>query len=191
MKIVAVLGSPRPRASSGKLVNLFLNSAAERGADSETFLLNDLHYIGCQGCYGCKRVSDTCVIKDDLTPVLMAVSQCDILIIATPIYVSDVTGQMKCFIDRTFSFLSPELHTKPAQASRLEPGKKMLFMQTQGSGDSREFADVFPRYEKFFRLLGFAAQSLIVAGVGLQENVLESRPELTLKIKELAHQMLG
>jgi multimeric flavodoxin WrbA len=191
MQVVAILGSPRPRASSAKLANSFLNIASERGAHTETFILNDLHYIGCQGCYGCKRVSESCVIKDDLTPVLNAVRQCDILLMATPIYISDITGQMKCFIDRTFSFLTPDFHTNPNQASRLQPGKKLLFIQTQGLTDPKGFADVLPRYEDFFRSLGFITQSLIVAGVGLQENVLESRPELTLKIKELAHQMLG
>jgi multimeric flavodoxin WrbA len=191
MQVVAILGSPRPRASSNKLVNSFLNMVSERGIHSETFVLNDLHYIGCQGCYGCKRVSDACVIKDDLTPVLKAVEQCDILLIATPIYVSDITGQMKCFIDRAFSFLTPDFQTDPHHSSRLKPGKKLLFIQTQGATDPKCYADVFPRYEKFFRSLGFTSQSLLVAGIGLQENVIESRPELVLKIKELAYQILG
>ncbi|MDR1397408.1 MAG: flavodoxin family protein [Desulfarculales bacterium] len=189
MQVVAVLGSPRPRASSNKLADSFLNAAGRQGAQVETFILNDLRFIGCQGCYGCKRVSEVCVIKDDLTPVLRSVEECDVLLLASPVYIADITGQMKCFIDRAFSFLTPEFQSNPANVSRLRPGKQLFFLQTQGNPDPGAFADVLPRYERFFRSLGFTTQSLIVAGVGLQENVLESRRDLVEQIEETARRL--
>ena len=189
MKVVAVSGSPRPRASSNKLVRHFLEVAAANGALTENFILNDLKYIGCQGCYGCKRVSETCVIKDDLTLVLQEVADCDVLVLSSPVYIHDVTGQMKCFIDRTFAYLTPEFGQNPEKDSRLTPGKKLFFLQTQGNPDPDAFAEVPPRYEEFFRFLGFATRSLIVAGIGLQENVMESRPELVQEIADIARKM--
>ena len=191
MNVVAILGSPRPRASSNKLAQRFLDVAASKGAEVDSFILNDLQFIGCQGCYGCKRVRDVCVIKDDLTPVLSAVEKCDVLVLTSPVYIHDVTGQMKCFIDRTFSYLTPEFHTSPDNASRLGKGKKLFFLQTQGNPDEKAFSDVPPRYEHFFKVLGFDVQTMIVAGIGLQENLLESRPELVKTVEGVAGQMLA
>ena len=70
MKIVAVLGSPRPQGNSGTLARTFLNTAKELGAETTEFLLNQMDFQGCQGCRGCKTKCHTCILKDDLTPVL-------------------------------------------------------------------------------------------------------------------------
>ncbi len=189
MRVVAVLGSPRSRASSNGLAKNFLDVASDMGANVQSFVLNDLKFIGCQGCYGCKRRVEVCVIKDDLTPVLEAVAECDVLLMASPVYIHDVTGQLKCFIDRAFSYLTPEFHDPGANPSRLAPGKKMLFLVTQGNPDPNAFADVPPRYESFFNVLGFNTQSIIVPGVGLQEKLNETRPQLVRQVEDLARKM--
>ena len=195
MRVVAVLGSPRPRSSSSALAQHFLDVAGQAGAETNSFVLNDLKYIGCQGCYGCKRRSETCVIKDDLTQVLAAVEQCDVLVMATPIYIHDVTGQIKCFIDRAFSYLTPEFHNPGARASRLAPGKKMLFLITQGQPEAvaytGSYTGVPERYEAFFKNLGFVCQHIVAPGVALQEQLGETRPQLLEQIGKLAKQMCG
>ena len=65
MKIVAVLGSPRPKGNSALLAEAFLNTARERGADTEVYLLNQMNIKGCQGCGKCKSESEMCVVEDD------------------------------------------------------------------------------------------------------------------------------
>jgi multimeric flavodoxin WrbA len=167
-----------------------MEEAVRQGAEVSSFTLNDLKYIGCQGCYGCKRRSDVCVINDDLTPVLNSIINCDALLITSPIYIYDVTGQTKCFIDRTFSYLTPDFQVPGANPSRLTPGKKLLFLITQGDPDPNAFSDVPVRYEKFFQGIGFSTQSMVVSGVGLQEKVTESRPEVIKRLRDLARQML-
>ena len=189
MRVVAVLGSPRSRASSIYLAQCFLDVASELGAKTNSFILNDLKFIGCQGCYGCKRRSEVCVIRDELTAVLEAVADCDVLLLATPVYIHDVTGQMKLFIDRAFSYLTPEFYTGGGSPTRLAPGKKMLFIQTQGAPDAATFARVAASYETFFKGLGFAVQSIIVPGVGLQEKLEQSRPELIKQIEDMARKL--
>lgn len=189
MKVVAVLGSPRSRASSSYLVERFLDVASANGAETSSFILNNLKFIGCQGCYGCKRRVDTCVIQDDLTSVLSAVAGCDVLVLGSPVYIHDVTGQLKCFIDRAFSYLTPDFEEPGAKPSRLAPGKKMFFIVTQGHPDANAFNDVPPRYEAFFRMLGFNTQHVIASGVGLQEQLGQSRPQLVEQVESIAREM--
>jgi multimeric flavodoxin WrbA len=167
-----------------------MEEAVRQGAEVSSFTLNDLKYIGCQGCYGCKRRSDVCVINDGLTPVLNSIMNCDVLLITSPIYIHDVTGQTKCFIDRTFSYLTPDFYTPGVNPSRLAPGKKLLFLITQGNPDPNIFSDVPVRYEKFFQQIGFSTQSMVISGVGLQEKVVESRPEVVEQLQDLVRQLL-
>ena len=143
------------------------------GADTQSFFLNGLNYKGCQACYSCKKKSEKCVVNDDLSEVLEAVHEADVLVMATPTYYGEVTGQLKSFIDRTFSFLGPDFHTNP-NASRLSPGKKMVFIQTQQQSDEKVFNNIYPKYESFFKWYGYNENYLIracgVAGPGEAEK---------------------
>jgi multimeric flavodoxin WrbA len=166
MKIACVLGSPRIKGNSAAIAQRFLDRAEALGAETESFHLNTLSYRGCQACYACKTKLDHCILKDDLSPVLAAVKEADVLVLATPTYYGDISGQLKCFVDRTFSYLKPDYLTN-SQPSRLTPGKKLLFIITQGSPDETMFDHVYPLFDRFFRWYGFAETRLIRAcGVG-------------------------
>jgi len=165
MKVVALLGSPRSGKNSSTIAARFTETAATLGAVTETFELNKLTYRGCQGCYACKKGLDHCVLKDDLTDVLAAVQGADVVLLSSPVYYGDITAQLKGFIDRTFSYLKVDYLTNP-QPSRLN-SKKLVMVLTQGHPDEALFADVFPRYEKFLKWMGFSEIRLIRAcGVG-------------------------
>jgi multimeric flavodoxin WrbA len=165
MKVVALLGSPRSQKNSATLASRFTETAAQLGAQVRTFELNRLSYRGCQGCYACKQSLEHCVLQDDLTEVLAAVQEADLLLLASPVYYGDVTAQLKGFIDRTFSYLKPDYPTNP-EPSRLSP-KKLVFVITQGHPDTALFADIFPRYRTFLQWMGFAECHLIRScGIG-------------------------
>ncbi len=188
MKIVAVLGSPRLNGNSALIAGRFLETARSLGAETRSFALNALAYRGCQACMSCKKNSETCVLKDDLSEVLEAVRETDVLVLASPVYYGDVTGQMKLFIDRNYCFLTPDYHSNP-QRSRLLPGKTMVFIQTQGHADAAVFADVFPRYEAMMRFDGMdEAHLLRGCGLSRRDDVLE-REEILKQTEDLAAQL--
>ena len=162
MKIVAVLGSPRPQGNSSTLARAFLQAAAARGAEVTEYLLNQLAYQGCQGCMACKTKRDTCILEDDLAPVLNAVKEADLLVLASPVYFGDLSGQMKCFFDRTYSYINPDFST------RVPPGKKAVVVLVQANPDPAQFADIFPRYERWLKLYGCDPVHLLRA-VGVRE----------------------
>ncbi len=151
MNVVCILGSPKPEGNSAFVAKRFCEALETHGAEVQTFALNSLTYRGCQACMACKTKLDRCVLKDDLEPVLDAVREADLLVLATPVYFGEVTSQTKGFIDRTFSFLTPEFKTNPDNLSRLSPGKELVFIQVQTAGREEQFGDIFPRYETFFK----------------------------------------
>jgi multimeric flavodoxin WrbA len=132
----------------------FQNSARILGAEAWYYALRDLNCRGCLGCLACKTKSESCVVQDDLTPVLERVREADILAMATPVYFREMTSLLRAFIERTYSFFLPDFHTNP-KPSRLKPGKKLVFIQVQGQADDKLFGDIFPRIEPLFRRYGY------------------------------------
>lgn len=189
-KIVAVLGSPRPLGNSATIARRFCDVAEKVGGEVQTYILNELDYHGCQGCWTCKTKLDRCVLEDGLTGVLESIHHADILLIASPIYFGDVSSQLKAFIDRTFSYLLPDYTTNLAP-SRLLPGKKLIFILAQGNPDDNRFDDVFPKYNSFFNLYGFSESHLIrVCGVR-EPGEAKLKLKAMRRAEELAKRLCG
>jgi multimeric flavodoxin WrbA len=187
-KVVAVLGSPRANANSETIARKFLDTAEKLGATTQAFRLSEINYKGCIACMGCKTRSEECVVDDDLRKVLRAVREADVLVVTSPIYFGQIAGQLKCFIDRTYSFLKPDYMTNP-NATRLAPGKRLLFITTQGNPDPSAF-DVIPAYAKLLKRFGFETHSL--RGVGLSaKDAAAGKPELMKQAEEMAKQLVG
>lgn len=179
MKVVTLLGSPRSQGNSATIAR-HINAAAESlGSHTRTFELNKLSYRGCQACYACKKGAESCVVKDDLTEVFAAAAEADLLVLASPVYYGDVTAQLKGFIDRTYSWLRPDYMSNP-QPSRLS-SKKLIFVLTQGNPDTANFTDIFPRYERFLKWLGFTDVRLVRAcGTGPGNGNVDAVPASVL-----------
>jgi multimeric flavodoxin WrbA len=180
MKIVNLLGSPRLNGNSAMIARRFCETAEKHGAQIATYVLNDLQYRGCQGCFLCKTKLDRCALKDDLTGVLDAIRETDVVVLASPVYFWDISSQMKTFIDRTFSYLVPDFITNPVK-SRLPAGKRLVFILAQNNPDPNSFADIFPKFDYFFKAYGFTESYLIRAfGVGEAGEVVSQQDVMRL-----------
>lgn len=104
MKAIAINGSPRKNWNTATLLKKSLEGAASIGAKTELIHLYDLDFKGCCSCFACKKLGSElngyCTMKDDLTEVLKIVLSSDILIIGSPIYLGNITGEMKSFMER-------------------------------------------------------------------------------------------
>jgi multimeric flavodoxin WrbA len=185
MKIVAVLGSPRPKGNSAVMAEAFLQTARERGANTEVYLLNQMNIKGCQGCGKCKSESERCVVEDDLTPVYESIRGADILVVASPVYFGDLSAQLKCFWDRTYALINPDFST------RLAPGKKSVMFLAQANPSEEMFNDIHPRYERWLKMFGFTDNSLIRA-IGVREaGEVKKKAEILEQAKNLAQRLVG
>lgn len=97
--IVGILGSPRRKGNSDLLLEEALKGASESGAEVRKVILNDLVFRACQGCNDCHE-DGSCVQRDAMTPVYELLENADAIVIATPIYFSGPSAQIKLFIDR-------------------------------------------------------------------------------------------
>lgn len=189
MNVVCLLGSPRPKGNSAAVAAKFMETAESLGAQTQTFALNKLEFKGCQACYVCKTKKDHCALHDGLIPVLDAVKDCDVLVVATPIYYGEVSSQTKAFIDRTFSYVKPDYMTNPVP-SRLKPGKKGVWIIAQQSPAGDQFADVFPRYDYFFKWYGFENHLIRALGVHQPGDVL-AKDDIMAQAESLAKKLVA
>jgi multimeric flavodoxin WrbA len=183
MKIVCLLGSPREKGNSATIAKRFCHSAEGLGAEVKTFILNNLEFRGCQGCLACKTRLDRCVLNDDLTEVLEAVRETDVLVLASPVYFWDISSQLKTFMDRTYSYLVPDFITNPKK-SRLAPGKKLVFILTQGNPDRSSYPDIFEKFDYFFKTYGFI-ESHFIRAFGIREPGEVEGQEEVMKLAEI------
>ena len=103
MKVIAVNGSPRKNWNTHILLEKCLDGAKETGAETELINLYDIQYKGCTSCFSCKLKGVTvkkCAMKDELESILQKICECDVLVLGSPIYFSNVTGEMKSFMER-------------------------------------------------------------------------------------------
>jgi multimeric flavodoxin WrbA len=100
MKILAVNGSPRTiRSTTRRLAQLVLEGAAEAGAETEMSDLCDLRVTPCTACEGCS-FNGICVFEDDVPSLVARMRDADGILFASPVYIDNVSGQMKVFFDR-------------------------------------------------------------------------------------------
>ncbi|MDR1911579.1 MAG: flavodoxin family protein [Helicobacteraceae bacterium] len=114
-KVIAINGSPRKRGNTVKLINAALEGAESKGVETELIHLIDIKYQGCVSCFACKRKETSyigsCALQDELTPVLEKAMEADALVFGSPIYIGDVTGMMRSFIER-FAFMNTSYSNK-------------------------------------------------------------------------------
>lgn len=113
MKFFAINGSPRPKCNTAQLLDKSLEGVKSILPDAETRRIDlyGLDFKGCKSCFACKKINGRhygCgVSKDDLKPILDELTEADGIILGSPIYFSDVTGVMRCFLERfMFPFLA-------------------------------------------------------------------------------------
>jgi multimeric flavodoxin WrbA len=184
MRVSVILGSPRRGSNSAKLAEAVVAALEEKKPEVSTFRLNDLKIRGCQACFACKTKAEACVIEDDLARVLAASSESDLVILASPIFIGEITAQMKIFVDRSYSWFKPDFVQNPSP-SRVGKGKTLILIVTQGDPDKGAYKRNLDFYAGYFSNHGFAVKTFLAAGLQKEDIALE-KPELLEAAKELA-----
>ncbi|MDR3631392.1 MAG: flavodoxin family protein [Desulfocapsaceae bacterium] len=181
MKIIGIHGSPRREGSSAQLMGAILRQCEAGGAQTQTYHLNTLKISGCQACYSCRQEGKEgkCAIKDDMNRILEDILAADAVVLASPVYMWQMTAQAKLFTDR----LMPVL--KQDYTSRLN-GQRLLTVYTQGQPDVTKFATYFQYVKAMYSFLGFRALEPFVAGGLRALDDLKNQPEIMEKARQAA-----
>lgn len=109
MLITAFNGSPKGKNSNTHImVSAFLAGAEAAGAKTDNVFLSQKKIKPCLGCIACwTKTPGLCVQKDDMPELIDKFLASDIAVYATPLYVDNVTGLMKNFMDRLIPPVDP------------------------------------------------------------------------------------
>jgi len=101
MKILAIVGSPRPKGNTTYLVDQALQEAAAHGVETEKIILTKYRVNPCQGHDNCSSFS-ACKQDDDVPWILDKFCNAEGVILGSPVYYYNMTAQMKAFVDRNY-----------------------------------------------------------------------------------------
>lgn len=165
MHVIGINGSPRKKWNTATLVAKALEGAAAQGATTELFHLYDLNFKGCISCFACKtrggRSYGTCVLSDDLAPVLEKIAAADALVIGSPIYFGAVTGETRSFIERLlFPYLTYTVPYGTLFPRKIRTG--FIYTMNVPEERSREFGYeyLFKSNERYAELLLGSVETL-------------------------------
>ena len=100
MKIVVIYGSPNKSGCTYNMSNQIIKQFPK--AEVNNIFLSDLNIPYCKGCLLCvKKGMEYCPHASLILPIKKALVDSNLIILASPVYVMHLTGQMKTFLDHT------------------------------------------------------------------------------------------
>jgi len=102
MKVVALNGSARKNGNTAILLNTVLEELQREGMETELIQMGGIALPGCRACYKCfKNKNKHCSVETDmLNEVIDKMLAADGILLGSPTYFSDVTANMRAFIER-------------------------------------------------------------------------------------------
>jgi len=97
--ILALSGSPRKDGNTEILINAALEPFIEEGHNIQKFFMSEKKVAPCDACEGCAKDS-VCIIKDDHQEFLEKLFWCDAMILGSPVYSRNISGQMLSLFNR-------------------------------------------------------------------------------------------
>lgn len=164
MKVIGFNGSPRKNANTVTLVEAVLKGAADKGAETRLVNLNELNMKGCQGCESCKKEPGKCAYKDDLSPLIQEMKECDAIVLGTPVYWFRVSAQLKMLIDRFYCFMGEETDPKTGEKSPFfvfPSGKKFVIVTSQGDESPEMYQQTFDWLNLVVSIMGSSSTEFI------------------------------
>jgi len=102
MKALAINGSPHmDEGNTALILHPFLEGMKEEGCDVEVFYTRKLDIGPCNGDMSCWFANPgKCGQKDDMQMLLPKIKEADVIVWASPVYYSGITGPLKNLMDR-------------------------------------------------------------------------------------------
>ena len=169
-KIIVLNGSPRKSGNTSALVEAFKKGAERSGNIVTVFHLDRMNISGCKGCFGGHSSKECpCVQRDDMDNIYPAVKECDVVILATPLYYWNMSGQIRTTVDRLFA-----LEEGDGNLLRGHGRASALLMAAEGT----DFDDVVLYYNHLMEHLDWKNLGHVLAGGNGEIGDIKGKPEL-------------
>jgi len=158
VKILAINGSPRKsKGNTERILAPFLDGAREAGATVDVIYVAEKKIKSCLGCTNCwLKTPGKCVHNDDMPELQKMMHDCEVAVLASPIYIGGVTGQLKTFLDRLITVSMPFLEVVDGYSvhTRHEDSKMkgMVFVSNNGFHELYHFDDLVAHVKSVARM---------------------------------------
>ena len=170
-KIVILNGSPRRKGNTSALVKAFTDGAESAGHTVTEFFLDGMNIHGCKGCFGGHSSREyPCVQRDDMDKIYPVVRECDVIVLASPLYYWNMSGQIRTAVDRLFA-----LEEGDGNLLRGHGKASVLLMAAEGCG----FDDVLLYYDHLMEHLKWDNLGHVLAGRNGDIGDIEGKPEVS------------
>jgi multimeric flavodoxin WrbA len=102
MKVLGINGSPRKGGNTEYILKVVAEVLEASGIETEIAQIGGKIIHGCTNCGSCKRTKDLkCSLGEDgMNDLMTKIRDSDGILLGSPTYFSDVTPEMKAFMDR-------------------------------------------------------------------------------------------
>ena len=100
MKILILNGSPRSNGLISRILDTMANEARQHHAEVEVVPVCRLDIHPCTGCMSCRSRHNCVLPEDDAQRTLAKIVEADALVIGSPCYWGNMSGQLKILFDR-------------------------------------------------------------------------------------------
>jgi multimeric flavodoxin WrbA len=170
-------GSPRKNGSINFVIDKIMEGIQ---GDNERlnitkYCLGELNIKYCTGCKNCYRTG-TCILNDDINEIIVRIMKSDLIILGSPSYWGDVTGQMKVFFDRN----TPYSNTNPNSIrNKIPKGKKGIAIAIRAGKTERENNHIIETIEHYYGHLGIEPIGRFsLTNIDKLEDLLEREDEI-------------
>lgn len=177
-KVLGIMGSPCADGNTAALLDAVLDGAREAGAKVERIDVGDLDIAPCDGCGECDKSGACARARDDMCTIYRKIREVDALVLASPIYFTGVSAQLKAVVDRCQCFWVERfiLHRSPYRGRHHPKG---LFVATAGSTKLQVFEPAIHCIKALFIALDYSyAGEILLPNTDAPDITERSRPVL-------------
>jgi len=149
MKAVCIVGSSRSNGSTAYIVDQVIKGMKEQGIETKKHCLGDLNISYCCGSKKCYETGK-CIKEDGVQKIVNDIIESDVVVIASPSYWGDITGQLKVFFDRC----TPYCDTNEKRETIIPGNKVGISIAVRAGKTDRENIHILESIEHYFGHLG-------------------------------------
>ncbi len=188
IKVLGIGSSPRVGGNSDILLDKALAGALAEDAQMEKIILNELNIKPCQECGGCNETG-ACVVADDMLIVYDKLIQSQGIIIASPIFFSGISAQLKTMIDRIQChwIAKYRLGQKIARQPKLRQG---VFISVRGQRGLEIFKAAVKPVRAFMATEGFKYMAELLCDGLDYKGAVNKQPQVLSQAHELGQKLV-
>ena len=173
MKALLINGSPKSNGSTALLLNKMIHGMNVSKIETTLINIGQKQINFCKGCEACRN-TQKCIQNDDMVDIINQILETDILVLASPSYWGDVTGQMKTFIDRCLFICNAKTGTTIVPKGKI--GISIAIRAGDSKKENEQILNTFNHYLGHLEIKTVA--KMTVEGIATIEDIKQQSEKL-------------